>query len=280
MRRQTPTSSILYTYLFPRPSQNDPQNFSTHLARHLIPEIRVETARFYGGLDTIEARYPGLNYTHPPHIMRLSKFPHHARLFEAVRTLGISDGELLDLVRWEGTLWARERFERDEGYEVKDTTGDGIAEWIDPRHSKIPIKPKVRVNTLVGVDVREVPASSPLATDGWARVHSDVGEIDDEGAESDEDGSVGEAIESIGLDLNRRLLQAVAARQQGENVEMDPEFEAYLKEQIESGFINPNAFTSSNNRGRNLITAINAVSGYLVSQPRPASNTTISQPAA
>ncbi|KAG9626601.1 hypothetical protein KCU78_g24452, partial [Aureobasidium melanogenum] len=62
MRRQTSVASLLYAHLFPNPGPSDPPNFQTHLARDLIPEIRIETATFYGSLDSIEARYPGLNY--------------------------------------------------------------------------------------------------------------------------------------------------------------------------------------------------------------------------
>ncbi|KAF2148298.1 hypothetical protein K461DRAFT_204534, partial [Myriangium duriaei CBS 260.36] len=136
MHRKIPISNLLYNYLYPRPSSNDPNNFSGHLSRYLIPEIRIETNLYFGDLSTIEARYPGLNYTYPPHIRRLSRFPHHARLFRAVKALGITDTEILDLARWEGTLWARERYEKDEGIKVLDTTGDEIPLWVDPRRSK------------------------------------------------------------------------------------------------------------------------------------------------
>jgi len=133
MRRTHSAATHLYNFLFPNPTANDPPNFSAHLGRNLIPEIRVETARFYGSLDSVEARYPGLDYCHLPHRRRLSLFPHHANLFAAIDSLGLTDWEVHDLVRWEGTLWARERYERDSKTRVKDTTGDGIGPWIDPR---------------------------------------------------------------------------------------------------------------------------------------------------
>lgn len=266
MRRQVPVSQRIYSHLFPRPSSHDPPNFSAYLARFLIPEIRIETARFYGSLETTEARYPGLNYTYPPHVARLSSFPHHARLFSAIAELGITDTEVLDMVRWEGTLWARERFEKDEGLQVKDTTGDGITDWVDPRvvpRKTVPRKMKTSrgkiraVTTMtvtrtlpvvprVAVEEREVVAEGNVADmpldlcDECDVDNEDVDEDDDMGADTpDEDdetlGSVGEHIESIGINLNRRLLEAVVRRERGENVEMDPDFEAYLKEQIENG---------------------------------------------
>ena len=99
MRRQTSVSALLYSHLYPQPTANDPISFSRHLAKHLIPEIRIETARFYGSLDSIEARYPGLNYTYPPHIARLSRFANHARLFKAFRHARVDLTHVLDPIK-------------------------------------------------------------------------------------------------------------------------------------------------------------------------------------
>lgn len=230
MRRQTSVASLLYTHLFPSPGPSDPPNFQTHLARNLIPEIRIETATFYGSLDSIEARYPGLNYCHGPHRMRLGRFPHHARLFAVIDELGVTDQEVMDLVRWEGTLWARQRFERDEGVKVKDTTGDGIADWIDPR-MRSKQKGSIRVQTEVEITEGRHPVDMLIDDDN----DQDALDQDVENDDDDDEDDVGENIQSIGHELNRRLLAAIAARQQGLNVEMDPEFEAYLKELVESG---------------------------------------------
>lgn len=252
MRRQTSVASLLYAHLFPSPGPSDPPNFQTHLARDLIPEIRIETATFYGSLDSIEARYPGLNYCHAPHRMRLGRFTHHARLFAAIDTLAITDQEVMDLVRWEGTLWARQRFERDENIKVRDTTGDGISDWIDPRiRSKQ--KALIRVHTEVAITEGSHPVDMPL--DDHAHRHmvdqelvqhddnaeeeedDDDDDDDQDQDDNDDDDDAGDNIQSIGHELNRRLLAAIAARQQGLNVEMDPEFEAYLKELVESGHL-------------------------------------------
>jgi hypothetical protein len=54
MRRQTPISHLLYSYLFPNPTPNDPPSFSAHLARNLVPEVRIEVATFYGDLNSAE----------------------------------------------------------------------------------------------------------------------------------------------------------------------------------------------------------------------------------
>ncbi|KAI5208755.1 hypothetical protein E4T38_02710 [Aureobasidium subglaciale] len=231
-------------------SPSDPPNFQTHLARDLIPEIRIETATFYGSLDSIEARYPGLNYCHGPHRMRLGRFPHHARLFAGIDDLRITDQEVMDLVRWEGTLWARQRFERDENIKVRDTTGDGIADWIDPRTQPIQ-KGLIRVQTHVEITegrhpvdmlvddcAREDNIDQALEQDLRDAQHDlDDDDEDDDADDDDDEDDVGENIQSIGHELNRRLLAAIAARQQGLNFEMDPEFEAYLKELVESGHL-------------------------------------------
>src|ERR1700761_9595376 len=130
MRRQHSIHQLVYSHLFPNPSPSDPPDFSGHLIRNLITEVRIETHRFYGGLETIEAKYPGLNYAYPPHRNRLSRFPHHARLFEAFDNLGLTPYEIGELCKWEGTLWARQRYERDEGVNVMDTTGSEIKPWV------------------------------------------------------------------------------------------------------------------------------------------------------
>jgi len=104
--------------LFPNPSSTDPPSFSAHLARNLVPEVRIEVQTFYGDLNSAEARYPGLNYCHPPHRMRLGRFPHHRRLFKAFDQLGLTYSEVQDFCCWEGTKWARERYEKDESVTI------------------------------------------------------------------------------------------------------------------------------------------------------------------
>lgn len=136
MRRKNPIAHLLYNHLFPHPGPNDPPSFSVHLARNLVPEVRIEVATFYGDLNSTEARYPGLNYAYAPHRLRLGRFKHHKRLFDAFDELGLTYGEIQDFCCWEGTKWARERYEKDEGIKVLDTTGDDIGPYIDRRHMK------------------------------------------------------------------------------------------------------------------------------------------------
>jgi hypothetical protein len=136
MHRRYPISQLVYAQLFPNPGPNDPATFAAHLQKNLVGEVRIETATFYGSLDTTEARYPGLNYASAPHRKRLGRFPHHARLFQAFDNLGLTESEIHGFCRWEGTLWARERYQRDEGVTVQDTTGNEIGPWVDTRKSR------------------------------------------------------------------------------------------------------------------------------------------------
>jgi hypothetical protein len=238
MHRKTQISALVYSTLFPTPSPQDPPSFSAHLSKNLVGEVRIETATFYGSLDTIEARYPGLNYAYAPHRKRLGRFPHHKKLFEAFDRLGLTDSEIQGFCRWEGTLWARERYERDEGVKVEDTTGIEITAWVDRRKTRRQSANAkgINVKTDIEVEIEEVPASEhrhhtdtilPTATDTEMQDSSDDEDVDVD--------------ESVGFELNQRLMHAAALREQGANVPMDPEWEQYLKEAQERGELNIDA---------------------------------------
>ena len=65
---------------------------------------------------------------------------------------------------------------------------------------------------------------------------------DSEDSESSDDGGAADELDaSVGFALNARLLHAAALRDQGANVPMDPEWEAYLKEAQERGELNIDA---------------------------------------
>jgi hypothetical protein len=236
MHRKTQISALVYNALFPSPSAQDPPSFSAHLSKNLVGEVRIETATFYGSLDTIEARYPGLNYAYAPHRKRLGRFPHHKKLFEAFDRLGLTDSEIQGFCRWEGTLWARERYERDEGVKVEDTTGIEITAWVDRRKTRPANAKDINVKTHIEVEIEEVPTSEhrqhtetilPTATDTDMQDSSDDEDVDVD--------------ESVGFALNQRLMHAAALREQGANVPMDPEWEQYLKEAQERGELNIDA---------------------------------------
>ncbi|KAJ4375528.1 hypothetical protein N0V86_007060 [Didymella sp. IMI 355093] len=244
MHRKNPISVLVYSHLFPSPSPTDPPSFSAHLSKNLVGEVRIETANFYGSLDTIEARYPGLNYAHGPHRKRLGRFPHHRRLFGAFDALGLTESEIQGFCRWEGTLWARERYERDEGVKVVDTTGMEIGPWVDNRKARG--RKEINVKTHIEVEIERVSsaegAGRPTHTSQQHATHDDTEMPDTESDDDeDDDDAQGHLAESVGFELNARLLHAAALREQGNNVPMDPEWEAYLKEAQERGELNMDA---------------------------------------
>jgi len=244
MRREVKLTDLVHHHLFPHPTPTDPPDFSTHLSKNLVGEVRIETQRFYGSLESIEARYPGLNYSHAPHRKRLARFPHHARLFKAFDELHLTSHEISMICRWEGTLWARQRYERDEGVKVEDTTGDGISPWVD-RRERSPVKrekaKQIKVETNIEVEVATAAQTTPVAVhtpSNEDRQMAEASHAQEDGHQEahDEDDDEGDIRQqSIGDELHRRLVAAAEARNAGVDVSMDPLFEQYLKEATEGG---------------------------------------------
>ncbi|KAI5920717.1 hypothetical protein F4810DRAFT_702767 [Camillea tinctor] len=206
-----PVDQLVYEFMFPRPKTNDPQNFQTLLHRHLILEVRQEVHSFYGHLDTQEAKYPGLDYCHRIHRIRLSRWPWHRRLFRAFDGLRLTNAEIAGLTKWEGTKWAKERFERDSGITIRDTAADGMPDWVEPEDRPQPAHMTVREET---EDIEEGSADEDME------------------AEEDSDGEM----ESVGFSLNERLRER-AARQDGIDTSqrLEEEWEQWLKNAIDSG---------------------------------------------
>jgi hypothetical protein len=132
---------LVLRQLFPNPKSGDPISFARFACTYLVPEVRLETASFYGNLDSLEAMYPGLDYTSAPHRTRLGRFTWHRRLFHVFDRLGLTDAEIHRITKWEGTLWARQRYEKDRNVTIKDTTGIEITVWV-PEESR-PRNPSV-----------------------------------------------------------------------------------------------------------------------------------------
>ncbi|KAJ4263599.1 hypothetical protein NW762_006420 [Fusarium torreyae] len=206
-----PVDQLVYEYMFPRPKSNDPQNFHALLQRSLIPEVRQETHAFYGHLETQEAKYPGLDYTHHTHRIRLSRWPWHRRLFRAFDGLQLTDAEIAGLTKWEGTKWAKEKYEKEQGYLIHDTTADGFPDWTEIEHL-------------------------PRAARGHSAEVGYVGldDLDNEMEVESED----ELDTSVGVELNERLRDGVARREAGDtSAVLDEEWEQWLKNAIETGEI-------------------------------------------
>jgi len=221
-----PVDQLVYAYMFPRPRQSDPQDFRALLDRYLITEVRQETHAFYGHLDTPEAKYPGLDYTHSIHRVRLSRWPWHRRLFRAFDGLRLTHAEITGLTKWEGTKWAKERFERDQGIRIRDTTADGFPNYVDPDDP---------------YSAQSLRAQSEETEDPLAAEEGPAGgvneEEDDDDDDDDDDDESDEELESVGVALNERLRQRVAMRDISGDTSMplDEEWENWLKHAIESG---------------------------------------------
>lgn len=208
----TPVDQLVYEYMFPKPRSTDPQHFHSLLHRHLILEVRQEVHSFYGHLDTQEAKYPGLDYCHRIHRIRLSRWPWHRRLFRAFDGLRLTNSEISNLTKWEGTKWAKERFERDAGVVIRDTAGDEVGQWV-------PIEDRPRAD--------RVPQVVEPEDEDEEEDEEEQDEVDE-----DMDDSDGE-LNSVGISLNQRLL---ARRQAGDaSAPIDEEWEQWLKTAIDSG---------------------------------------------
>lgn len=223
-----PLPQLVYNAIFPKARTNDPASFAAHISRNLVPEVRIETSTFYGTLDCIEAQYPGLDYSHPPHRMRLSRFPWHKKLFKAFDDLGLTEGEIASLCRWEGTKSARERYERDEGVKVRDTTADDVFLAVQPARPSVQIHSwdEGELPTVLDKELRDNEVQTEEETEENLENY--------ETADEDEDISEDE-VESYGVELNQRLLEATAARERGADVSLDEDWEQWLKEAVESG---------------------------------------------
>ncbi|KAF7713814.1 Uncharacterized protein PECH_005829 [Penicillium ucsense] len=230
-------SQAVHEILFPRQRHGDPGSFTAHVTRNLVPEVRIETNQFYGPLDCIEAQYPGLDYAHPPHRLRLSRFPWHRRLFRAFDELKLTEEEISELCCWEGTKSARQRYELEKNIRVRDTTGDTVRRATAAPSPTVTLHPHFYTLTEESdeedyldafIETRSedtVRASTSRASSVTSNVHNSLG---DEEYSDDE-------MESCGVALNHRLMAATAARARGADVPLDEDYEQWLKDVNERG---------------------------------------------
>lgn len=215
---------LLYSRLFPNARPNDPGTFSAHITHNLIPEVRLETNTFYGSYDSIEAQYPGLDYTNPGHRARLTRFAWHRRLFRAFDELRLTSSDIEALCKWEGTKFARERYQEESGTRIRDTTWDGVEHTQQKRATAIRT-PLLDAPNPETENLRGGGSRTPLASEMEGEEDSDEEPYEEE--------SEDELQQSIGVDLNRRLMAATEARARGEQAVMDEDWEQWLKEASE-----------------------------------------------
>lgn len=185
--------------------------------------------------DHEQARYPALDYTIKPHRMRLGRFKHHKRLFDAFDSLELTYGEIQDFCCWEGTKWARERYEKDEGIKVVDTTGDGIGPFVD-RRERVDHNPR-RHSITRKTDISIVfERQSRIDEDAEHLIHDSDHQSDHEMRDGERDSELREFSADNGgdgQDEQEITQNIIAAWERGQS--LSPEFEQYLKEQSESG---------------------------------------------
>lgn len=252
-----PIDQLVYERMFPSPKPTDPRNFQELLQCQIVPEVRHETQAFYGSLCSQEAKYPGLDYAYRPHRNRLARYTWHRRLFRAFDDLRLTPNEIATLTKWEGTRSAKERFEKEQGVIIRDTTADEIEDWVEP---------ELRV------------ASSTHAQRVDAEEMEDIleGNERENEADADMDDDSDAEIHSVGDALNARLREAVAQREAGNtSTIMDEEWEQWLKDVVEAGslpFFAPNLSPNAN------IPGTRPASNRPTPHPRPLHSTASSEP--
>lgn len=221
------TAQLVHARLFPNPKPNDPVSFQAHVTRNLVPEVRQETQRFYGPGESLESQYPGLDYSNPSHRLRLVLFQWHRRLFRVFDELRLATSEIEALCRWEGTKYARLKYQRDNSTVIRDTTWDDV-EFLEQKQA-----------TASSTELPQLRGGADdlmnhfSAEEQKAAVGNDENEAEDSDEDAPEEESEDELQQSIGVDLNRRLIAATEARARGEEVVMDEDWEQWLKEAAE-----------------------------------------------
>lgn len=228
-----PVEKLVHAQMFPNARASDPENFQAFVDRNLIGEVHAESLAFYGPGNTLESKYPGLDYTNRTHRIRLSRFPWHRRLFRAFDALGLTPGEIGRLTTWKGTKWAKEKYEKETGVKIRDTTADGMATWDDNLGHAVG-----GVKGFTNSDDDNEPEEEEENDDN--NNHDRGREVRDDD-QDDEEASESE-LHSVGLELNARLRAGAARREAGDvNAVLDEEWEQWLKHIIESGFLHSNS---------------------------------------
>lgn len=226
--KRRPVDQLVYECMIPRPKQSDPPNFHGILTRYLVFEVRQEVHSFYGHISTQEARYPGLDYCHRVHRIRLSRWPWHRRLFRAFDTLRLTPAEIAALTKWEGTKWAKERYEKEQGITIRDTSADGLPDWREPGSRWRDQAEDKPMTTALSITEQPVAENKNDSTGANPEARSHGHGHDDEDSDLE--------IQSIGLQLNERLLERVAAHNAGDtSLPLDEDWEQWLKNAIEEG---------------------------------------------
>ena len=226
--RKPKIEELVMSRLFPQRKDVDPTDWQNHIRRSLVQEVRKENVCFYGTFNCLEAQYPGLDYAHPAHRLRLNRFPCHRKLFKVFDELRLTDYEIQRLCKWEGTRWARETYEANNRVKIKDTTWNGVDDFRNRRAT-------VTVASAWTGEAIETESGEISDNDVDSEDENDEMGDSDEGDEFSEAESEDELQRSVGVDLNQRLLAATEARARGEQATIDADWEQWLKEAAERG---------------------------------------------
>ena len=153
-------------------------------------------------------------------------------MFRAFDDLRLTASEIHDICHWEGTKHAREKYERDHQCLIRDTTWDGI-DVEAPRPA-----PAVKTH-LQGC--QQIPSSEESIDQNKNSPPRRVEETENPEAHNviEDDESEDELPHSYGVELNRHLIAATAARARGEEVVLDADWEQWLKEAAERDVSQP-----------------------------------------
>jgi hypothetical protein len=170
--------------------------------------------------------------------------------------LGLTEFEISMLCRWEGTLWARQRYERDEGIKVVDTTGMEIGLWVDRRRvqkrSRRSSPRGIKVKTHIEVEIEEVGSSSDARTQTSTPIPQSQShslyypqtlargvEHGDAISSRQVTPSISDSEDPTAAHLTHQSVMAAAAARglptHLADITLDPAWEQYLKEQAERG---------------------------------------------
>ena len=150
--------------------------------------------------------------------------------------LCLTRNEILRLCQWEGTRSAKDKYERDVGMVIRDTTMDGIALADQIR------RPVAHPNP----DLRDCRAAARLTLPDRPLEDVMEGEADQE---SDDDIDI--LSTSHGDRLNAHLRSAAEARARGENgMVLDEQWEQWLKEAIERNELGVDGMLEAIRQGR------------------------------
>ena len=178
---QPPIDELVYGHMFPKARPTDPPSFAAFLQRHLIYEVRQEVHSYYGHIDTQEAKYPGLDYNNPFHRNRLSRWQWHRRLFRAFDALRLTEWEIANLTKWEGTRWAKEKYEEEQGIVIRDTTADGFPDFTYPDKSR------TEPESGYALSIEAVPEAEDAMPEARNEDEDEVMKEDEDETMSDED---------------------------------------------------------------------------------------------